>query len=345
MLKKILKYTFLKKNSHPLHLVFNLNDNELKEDLLSQSNIDIIAENMGHLLYLDIKGEDVFNNAKLLQILKSFETHQGFSCLSLYTTSVDNQILEKQINAILSLQGDFMLKVIFSMDNIGEKLDLQKSMPGEFDAIIANIALLENIKKNNSRVKTEILTIASKDNITNLIDIMDYVKNKVKGVDFHNLSVVKDAFNREVVDASMPHVNSLEARKTLILRTWKYYLQKNKANMFIKKLTMGFLSLFIDKSLQTIKNKKMVINCYAGIVYSLIDMKGDVFFCSFDKPVGNLSDYNYVFPRLWYSEVAREKRINKKCSCFDEAIIKDSILFNKKFYFEIFKRKGMWTEI
>lgn len=345
MLKKILKYTFVKTNTHPLHLVFNLEEKEAKDNLLSKDSIDLIAENLDHLLYLDIKGGDVFNNPKFMQILQSFADKQGFSCLSIYTSSVDNSLLEEKINAILNLQGDFVLKIIFSMDNIGEKLDLQKGIQGEFDALIANIKLLENIKKSNPSLKVEVVTVVSKDNITNLMGIMDYVKDKIKIIDFHNLSLMKDNFNKDAADASIPHVNSLEARKTLILRTWKHYLQKIKVSMFIKKLIMGYLSLFIDKSLLILKNKKMNIKCFAGEVYALIDIRGDVFFCSFDNPVGNLADYNYVFPRLWYSEEARVKRINKQCSCFDEAIVRDSILFNKKFYFEIFKRKGMWKEI
>lgn len=344
MLKKILKNSLAKKNSHPLHLVFNLNK-VAKDDLLTDQNIEKISRKFPHLLYLDIKGDNVFANPKMLNIVASFARHQGFSVLTVFTASVDEKLLLEKVKEILAVEGDFLLKIVFSMDNIGEKLDQQKGASGEFAALTANIAALAALKQPKSLLKVEVMTMISKHNITSLIDIMDYVRTKIKDVDFHNLSFMPDSFNKSAADESIPHVNSLEARKTLILRTWKHYLQKSTSSAFVKKLTMGFLSLFIDKVLLIIKNKKMVLDCYAGVVYAMINTEGNVFFCNFDEPVGNLSDYDFLFSRLWYSHQAIEKRNNRKCSCYDEFIIRDSLLFNRKFYFEIFKRKSMWKEI
>ena len=70
--------------------------------------------------------------------------------------------------------------------------------------------------------------------------------------------------------------------------------------------------------LDTVKAKKRIIPCYAGVINGAIFSNGDVTLCEETTPIGNLADTSYNLDKLWNSKGAnlRRKKI-ESCACID----------------------------
>jgi MoaA/NifB/PqqE/SkfB family radical SAM enzyme len=96
---------------------------------------------------------------------------------------------------------------------------------------------------------------------------------------------------------------------------------KMKNRLLFQRITNAFRLEYYNLAIQILKENRQVIPCYAGISNVHMTPYGDIWACctlGYDKPVGNLHDFNYDFKKLWNSPQAKKVRTYIRgghCNC------------------------------
>jgi hypothetical protein len=94
-----------------------------------------------------------------------------------------------------------------------------------------------------------------------------------------------------------------------------------KSRLLFQRITNAFRLVYYALAIRILKENSQVIPCYAGISNVHMTPYGDIWACctlGYDKPMGNLRDYNYDFKTLWNSSGAQEVRAyirERNCHC------------------------------
>jgi hypothetical protein len=89
----------------------------------------------------------------------------------------------------------------------------------------------------------------------------------------------------------------------------------------LAKMTESLRLVYYQLVFRTLKEKRQVIPCYAGISNIHLTPYGDIWPCcvlGYAKPMGNLRETDYDFNILWNSPAAKEVRkyiSDKNCYC------------------------------
>jgi hypothetical protein len=85
----------------------------------------------------------------------------------------------------------------------------------------------------------------------------------------------------------------------------------------------------IELSLKTIQKKTRQLPCYAGLLEGTLYSNGDVAFCEFTKPFGNVRDFGFNFHKLWNSDQANgARKLITKCSCIHSCTLGTALHLN-----------------
>jgi len=104
-----------------------------------------------------------------------------------------------------------------------------------------------------------------------------------------------------------------------------YFVHELRENMqervLFQRITNAFRLVYYALAIRILKANRQVIPCYAGISNVHMTPYGDIWACctlGYDKPMGNLRDYNYDFMALWKSSEAQNVRAyirEGRCHC------------------------------
>jgi len=94
---------------------------------------------------------------------------------------------------------------------------------------------------------------------------------------------------------------------------------------------------------RVIRENRMILPCYAGILGAALFANGDVLPCELhdDLKLGNLRENGYDFKKIWSgprAEEARRRIRQDRCFCTYECFLTLNILFNPRMYPQILKQ-------
>jgi len=209
-----------------------------------------------------------------------------------------------------------------SIDGLEPVHDKIRGVKGSFKKAVRTIERLKSIDAPNLDVAA--LIVFHKGNIDGLYDVVDYFENDLK-VEYHPMIMreipegIWGLDEESMADLQrsrleLPDMSMLEEMDSFFRKKRKYSHASHLFNRFRYQIKM-------------LKTKKRLFSCYsAGNIQGVIYANGDVSLCEFTKPVGNLRDRGYSFPKVWSSEAADQmrKRI-KKCYCIHDCYFIDNL--------------------
>jgi len=212
------------------------------------------------------------------------------------------------------IAGSGLDQISISLDSYCEEThDFIRGVKGAYKRVLDAI---DNLKKLNSALRIEIITVISGVNLGEIIEHVEWVKQRgnIDSLYFQTIacpffsSADKFWHNSEEFSFLWPKDMS-EMRRIM-----DNLVQLKERGGMISNSTSQ-LKLF--KSYFENPNKRIgVKKCKLGDFVLNIDQAGDVFLCCFDKPVGNIKKDNVK--TLWYSqeaECARDKMHNCGLAC------------------------------
>jgi len=287
---------------------------ELKKNELKIDEIEKIFKSIGHIYFFNISGGEPFLRKDLAEIVDLACKYLTPGVIHTPTNALAPKLIEKKTRMILEIMKEnncskipFTIKPSF--DGVGEKHDFIRGREGNFEKVLETLDRLKRLKEQYSNLDVNLGTVISRFNVDDIEEVSDYA---------HKLNV--DSYINEIAEQrselftlSDPITPSADQYENAV-RYFSSVIKKDlKSKGALSRYTQAFRLVYYDIVTQTLRYKKQVIPCYAGISNVHINPYGEVWPCcvlGYQKPMGSLRspEANYDFMKIWQSERAKEVR-------------------------------------
>lgn len=218
--------------------------------------------------------------------------------------------IEKAARRILAVCSDASVIINLSIDAIGNKHDEIRGAKGSFEKAMETYRRLKAIQNKNLTIG--IHTVISKYNVNEIPDIYTRLKKLNPDSFITEIAEQRVELLTEKADIS-PSLPDYSAAVDFITEDMKGWDMKG-----ISKITRAFRSRYYALVKAILREKRMLLPCYAGYASCQIAPDGDVWACCIKTEImGNLRQADYDFKKIWFSERADEVRKNIKArQCF-----------------------------
>ena len=290
-----------------------LDNPELKERELKHDEIEKIFMSMGHIYFFNISGGEPYLRKDLVEIVDLACKYLTPGVIHTPTNALAPKLIEKRTIEILEVMKDNNCEVPFtvkpSFDGVGEKLDEIRGVKGNFEKVLDTLARLKTIKKQYPNLDVNLGTVISKFNFDNIVEISDYA-HKLNADSYINEIAEQRS---ELFTVNEPITPTAEEYEKAIDYFSSVIRKDLKSKRKLSRYTQAFRLVYYDLVVRTIREKRQVLPCYAGISNAHINPYGEVWPCcilGYNKPMGNLRDaeVDYDFKKVWYSKQANDVR-------------------------------------
>jgi len=293
---------------------------ELKKNELKIDEIKQVFQSIGHLFFFNISGGEPFLRKDLVEIVDSACKYLTPDVIHTPTNALAPKLIEKRTIEILEVMKENKHEVPFtvkpSFDGIGKKHDEIRGVEGNFEKVLDTLSRLKEISKEYPNLYVNIGTVISNFNFDDIIEISDYA---------HKLDV--DSYINEIAEQrselftmNEPITPPVEKYEQAIEYFSNEIRKDLKSKSKLSRHTQSFRLIYYDNVIRTLREKRQVLPCYAGISNVHINPYGEVWACcilGYDKPMGDLREVNFDFKRVWHSKQAEDvRRYIKDGNCY-----------------------------
>lgn len=296
-------------------------DPDKREEELKIEEIEKIFQSMGHIYIFNISGGEPFLRPDIVDIIRlaCVQLTPGVIHIPTNAIAIDKaealtvEILKIVQNSTPSTQ----VTIKPSLDHIGERHDDIRGIKGNFEKVITLFKRLKKIQSEYPNLHAELGTVISRWNVEDIDEIATFVT--ALGVDSYRNEIAEqrsEMFNME---------NSITPSPDEYEKAINYFVGQVKKNKkvqkFFQRMTNAFRLVYYDLAVRTLREKRQVIPCYAGVSNVHMNPYGDIWACctlGYEKSMGSIRDYDYDFQTLWNSSQAKKIRehIRKgNCHC------------------------------
>ena len=288
---------------------------------LSLEEIEKIFRSMGHIYVFNISGGEPFLRSDITEIIAAACHHLAPGVVHIPTNAIATERIERKAKEILeTLQRNCdgtQLTIKPSLDHIESRHDEIRGVPGNFKKVMAVFQGLKELQSEYPNFHVELGTVISRWNVDDVEEIAHYVTGL--GVDSYRNEIAEqrsEMFNTQ--NDITPNPEQYEKAIDLFV----HQIRENMGNRkLFQRITNAFRLIYYSLAIRILKENRQVIPCYAGISNVHMTPYGDIWACctlGYDKPMGNLRDYNFDFQKLWNSAGAKKVRTYIReghCSC------------------------------
>jgi len=280
---------------------------------MSLPQIESVFRSLGSSLYwVTLDGGEPFLRNDLVEICEVIYKNCKPAIINLPSNGSLPEVTISCIERILKLCRRTNLIVNLSLDHIREKHDAIRGRVGSFQSLLQTYKGLKGI--GHPRLRLGINTVISNLNIKDWEEIYLFVKELKPDSHLFEIAQLRDEFrNRDLVGI----VPSREMRVSF-LRELFHTPQINKKTMLGRWLH-GFRKSYYSLIEKSLILGCQVIPCFAGIASAYILPDGKIWSCCNNAwLIGDLSENNFDFRKLWKSRSAKQirKRIKtNRCFC------------------------------
>jgi MoaA/NifB/PqqE/SkfB family radical SAM enzyme len=300
--------------------LYKENPQKRKEEL-TLDEIEKIFRSMGHIYVFNVSGGEPFLRSDITEIIAAACRYLSPGVVHIPTNAIAKELIESRTIAILEVLKNncphTQLTIKPSLDHIESKHDEIRGVPGNFTKVLDVFHRLKEIQSDYSNFHVELGTVISRWNVDDVEEIAQYVTNL--SVDSYRNEIAEqrsEMFNTQ--NDITPDPEQYENAIDLFVRQ----IRENMANRnLFQRITNAFRLVYYSLAIRILKENRQVIPCYAGISNVHMTPYGDIWACctlGYDKPMGNLRDYNYDFQMLWNSAEAKKVRTyvgEGRCNC------------------------------
>ena len=292
-----------------------------RNDELTLEEIEKIFRSMGHIYVFNISGGEPFLRSDIVEIIRAACDHLSPGVVHIPTNAIAQNRIERKTRQILdSLKNNCkqtQLTIKPSLDHIESRHDEIRGVPGNFKKVLAVFSRLKEMQSEYPNFHVELGTVISRWNVDDVEEIAQYVTSL--GVDSYRNEIAEqrsEMFNTQ--DDITPDPEQYEKAINLFVRQIRENMGQRK---LFQRITQAFRLVYYGLAIRILKEDRQVIPCYAGLSNVHMTPYGDIWACctlGYDKPMGNLRDYNYDFSQLWKSPEAQKVRTyihEGHCNC------------------------------
>jgi len=205
------------------------------------------------------------------------------------------------------------LIINLSLDGVGEKHDVIRGFPGNFQKFEERLKQLLALRSRLTNLTVGIHSVVSVFNVDCLDELITYADQS--GADQFITEIAEPRVELDTV--GLPITPEAGDYARAIDRLIGYLEGKRFARM--ARITEAFRVEYYKLVKRILDEKDQVIPCYAGWVSAHIYADGTIWPCCVRADnLGNLRDHNYDFKAIWFGEKIKDARrsiAEKECHC------------------------------
>lgn len=260
--------------------------------------------------WVTISGGEPFLRKDLAELVTSLYDICRPSIINIPTNGLLSRPIVEGVKEIADHCKRANIVVNLSLDEIREKHDTIRGVPGNYDRALNTFQALRSLKANN--LSLGIHTVVSKWNVDRIPEICEQLRTFQPDSYITEIAEERVELGTIGVDVTPSYEEYARVADFLIRE-----LSRNRLSG-MGLMTKAFRLEYYKLVKRIINEKRQVIPCYAGFASAQISPDGDVWMCCVQAhSIGNLRESNYDFKRIWNSEAAKETRqIIKKGQCY-----------------------------
>ena len=262
--------------------------------------------------WFTMSGGEPFLRRDLVEICESAWRRTRPAIINIPTNGLLTDRIPAMVDEIAARCPGTEVIINLSLDDIGERHDAIRGVPGNFEKAVSTYQALRKLKANN--LTLGIHTVISVHNVLRLPEIHAYITEELAPDSFIT-EIAEERVELETIGSGVTPTPDNYAAAVDFL-TAKLHEQKFRG---ISRITQSFRARYYGLVKRFLNEHRQIIPCYAGVASGQIAPDGDVWFCCIEaRSVGNLRDTGDDFPSIWFGEEARElrKRVQTgACSC------------------------------
>jgi len=313
----------------------------LKEKELTTEEIVKIFESLGKtVVWYTMSGGEPFLRPDIAEICKAACEISCPEIINIPSNGLLPQLIETRTKQILERCDETTLIVNLSLDGIDQLQDEIRGIPGNFKIFLDTYHRLSKLREEFPHFQLGIHSVISKFSINNILDVYEYAKQLNPNSYITEVAEERAelfTIGKEITPDFEQYDQTIDQLSSRIRND---YLQSKKA---ISRATQAFRLAYYQIAAQVLREKRQIVNCYAGYASCHITPYGDIWLCCIlghNKPLGNLREVNYDFKRIWFSKEANEARKfvkSKQCYCPLANAHYTNILFSAKAMFKVLR--------
>lgn len=288
------------------------NIHERKADELSLDEWKKIFKGLGHgVFWVTMSGGEPFLRNDLPEIVYSVYDECRPAIINIPTNGVLVERIPEMVVEIAEYCRQAQVVINVSIDDIEEKHDSIRGVPGNYERALRTFTALKRIDLQNLSIGVH--TVISRFNVDRIPAVYDTLS------DLHPDSYITEIAEEreELCTVGSGITPSPEEYKKAI----DYLLVRLQKDHFAKvgRITRAFRIEYYQMVKRVLSERRQIIPCYAGFASAQVSPDGDVWMCCVKaQSVGNLRDNGYDFKKVWFSqkaELARKSIKNGECFC------------------------------
>jgi MoaA/NifB/PqqE/SkfB family radical SAM enzyme len=286
---------------------------EREADELTADEFASVFRSLGRAPYwYTMSGGEPFLRGDLPAICASACEAGSPGIINIPTNGILSDRIPEMVAEITRACSCSQIIINLSLDDIGERHDAIRGVPGNFERAMRTYERLRSLDARNLTVGVH--TVISVHNVARIPDIYRHVMRELK----------PDSFITEIAEERV-ELGTMGAGVTPepgdYAAAVDFLTARLREERFtgISRVTQSFRIRYYEMVKRFLRERRQIIPCYAGVASAQIAPDGDVWFCCIEaKPVGNLRDSGYDFAAVWFSDEAAALRRRVRdglCSC------------------------------
>lgn len=257
-----------------------------KKDLLSLEEIERFAAKTGPLVQLSLTGGEPFLREDLFEIAAAFAQSSRPRYLTVPTNASLAGPMTEFLERFLPGFPNTFLRLVLSVDAIGEEHDRMRATPGAFERLTAAYRAVRPLKDRHANLILDANAVFCAANQDSLKATLSHLHAEFE---FDNLSVT---FARG--DIKDPALKKVSAQKYIEINDFLRDLPRRREKRFLYPVWRGVRDVSREHLVRTVFHDQFVTPCVAGRKMVVVRESGEIGPCEIlKKTVGNLRDFDY----------------------------------------------------
>ena len=283
-----------------------------KSDDLTISEYKLIFKKLGRSPYwITLSGGEPFLRKDIVDICRELYKYCKPKIINIPSNGLLTATIVNNVKEIAGACPKSQIIINLSIDEIGEKQDEIRNVPGNYKKVIKTFDKLKSLKIDNLAIG--IHTVISKLNVEGFSGIANDL-----------MQLEPDSYITEIAEQRV-ELDTMESDITPDIVSYctviDYLIHRIKNGKFkgMNKITQSFRIEYYNLVKKILRDKTQVIPCYAGVTSAQISPDGEIWSCCIKaESMGSLRKNDYKFRKVWFSkEMKKERRSikNKECYC------------------------------
>ncbi|NLD35610.1 MAG: radical SAM protein [Desulfatiglans sp.] len=261
--------------------------------------------------WVTISGGEPFLRDDLLEIVRALYDNCRPAIINIPTNGILHNRIPDRVKEIASYCKGSQIIINLSLDDIEERHDAIRGVPGNFEKALKSFNGLKKIHLDN--LALGIHTVISQFNVSRIPEIYDYL-----------IKLNPDSYITEIAEERV-ELGTIGCAITPTLEDYsvavEFLRSRLKKGSFssVGRLTRSFRLEYYSMVQRIMKEKRQIIPCFSGFASAQVAPDGDVWPCCIKaEPMGNLREHDFDFKKIWLSEKANNLRKsikNGECFC------------------------------